>query len=84
MPASVETRAKSCGLLKMEDTYDMNCWLYVDMPADRILNAPDRFLRQVWLECCGRLSAFQGAGKSSKAGRFLPATSSCTFTIWGT
>ena len=52
----------------MEDAYDKDSWLYVDMPTDKTLNAPDRFLRQdlvggvLW-----RLSEFQGAGKSIKA-----------------
>lgn len=38
----------------------------MDVPADKALNTLDRFLRKIWLECCGHLSEFLGAGKSSK------------------
>jgi len=40
------------------------------MPVDKSLTALDRFLRKIWLECCGHLSEFSGIGKSSKLGRF--------------
>lgn len=33
-------------------------WLYLLVPTRQKLNALDRFLRRVWLECCGHLSAF--------------------------
>jgi hypothetical protein len=32
------------------------------MPATAILRDLDQFLRQIWLECCGHLSAFKIAG----------------------
>lgn len=34
-----------------------------------MVTALDRFLRKIWLECCGHLSQFQGAGKSNRVGR---------------
>jgi len=61
---------QECRLLKIEGAYDKDYWLYVDMPVDKNLSALDRFLRKIWLECCGHLSEFSGAGKSSKLGRF--------------
>ena len=61
---------QECRLLKIEGAYDKDYWLYVDMPVDKTLTALDRFLRKIWLECCGHLSQFTGAGKSSKLGRF--------------
>jgi hypothetical protein len=33
-------------------------WLHLEMPADSTLLDLDRFLRGIWLECCGHLSAF--------------------------
>ncbi|HEV3262857.1 MAG TPA: hypothetical protein VG013_38840 [Gemmataceae bacterium] len=33
-------------------------WLHVDIPATAALADLDQFLRHIWLECCGHLSAF--------------------------
>ena len=33
-------------------------WLHVEIPADASLKHLDQFLRDIWLECCGHLSAF--------------------------
>lgn len=33
-------------------------WLYLEMPARATLTDLDGFLRDIWLECCGHLSAF--------------------------
>lgn len=33
-------------------------WLHVEAPADTELRILDSYLRDVWLECCGHLSAF--------------------------
>ena len=59
---------QECRLFKIEGAYDKDYWLYVDIPVDKTLNALDKFLRKIWLECCGHLSEFQGAGKSTKVG----------------
>lgn len=59
---------QECRLFKLEGAYDKNYWLYVDIPVDKKLNTLDRFLRKIWLECCGHMSEFQGAGKSTKVG----------------
>ena len=34
-------------------------WLHVDMPGEATFRELDGFLRDIWLECCGHLSAFQ-------------------------
>lgn len=38
-------------------------WLYIELPADATLRNLDQFLRDIWLECCGHLSAFEVAGQ---------------------
>jgi hypothetical protein len=38
-------------------------WLDVETPADATLRHLDQFLRDIWLECCGHLSAFEIAGQ---------------------
>ncbi len=45
-------------------------WLYIEMPASAKLQELDRFLRDIWLECCGHLSEFtiNGVGYSVDPG----------------
>jgi hypothetical protein len=38
-------------------------WLHVEVPADASLKTLDSFLRNIWLECCGHLSAFTIDGR---------------------
>lgn len=59
---------QECRLLKIEGAYDKNYWLYVDIPVGKTLNALDKFLRNIWLECCGHMSEFQDMGKGTKIG----------------
>lgn len=33
-------------------------WLHLEVPSDATLKDLDRFLRDIWVECCGHLSAF--------------------------
>jgi hypothetical protein len=44
-------------LVQIED-WDKQYWLYLDIEADASLNDLDLFLRHIWLECCGHMSAF--------------------------
>lgn len=37
-------------------------WLHLDIPASATLEILDQFLRDIWLECCGHLSAFEIEG----------------------
>jgi hypothetical protein len=44
--------------LRVEASGEPLYWLDVEIKADGRLRALDRFLRDVWLECCGHMSAF--------------------------
>jgi predicted RNA-binding Zn-ribbon protein involved in translation (DUF1610 family) len=37
-------------------------WMYLALTTDTTLATLDQFLRDIWLECCGHLSAFEIAG----------------------
>jgi len=49
-----------CYLMKAEGAYDKNFWLLFDVALDKSLSSVDTFLRKIWLECCGHMSAFRG------------------------
>lgn len=71
------SQPQDCCLLKVEGAYDKNYWLYLDMPLTSTLSSLDRFLRKIWLECCGHMSGFMRAGyqeigKGRKLGSFAP------------
>ena len=51
--------------LLAQGQYNPQYWLYVEMPATATLRDLDEFLRHIWLECCGHLSAFKIAGPST-------------------
>jgi hypothetical protein len=40
-------------------TYDPAYWLHLEAPADVTFDRLDRVLRDIWLECCGHMSAFR-------------------------
>lgn len=44
--------------ISVQDYYDPNYWIYVDIPSKSTLKALDNFLRSIWLECCGHASSF--------------------------
>jgi hypothetical protein len=46
----------------VQGEYNSEYWLYAEMPATATLRNLDQFLRNIWLECCGHLSAFKIAG----------------------
>jgi len=52
--------AQECGIfhLFVEGYYHPAYWMYLDIQTDAILYDLDRFLRDIWLECCGHLSSF--------------------------
>lgn len=56
----------------MKGADDKDYWLYVDIPVNRTLSVLDTFLRKIWLECCGHMSGFRGAGKGTKLGSLEP------------
>ncbi|MBM3128940.1 MAG: plasmid pRiA4b ORF-3 family protein [Chloroflexi bacterium] len=49
--------------LQIEGRGASEYWLHVEAPANASLQTLDRFLRDIWLECCGHLSMFTIAGQ---------------------
>jgi hypothetical protein len=54
-----KARATKIFHIQVEGTYLPMYWMHVEIPADATLAFLDAFLRDVWLECCGHLSAFK-------------------------
>jgi len=44
--------------LVVQGRYSPAYWMHLEVVADAKLKALDSFLRDIWLECCGHLSAF--------------------------
>jgi hypothetical protein len=57
----------------VEGRYDKAYWMHLAVPAEYTLRNLDTFLRRIWLECCGHLSAFtiHGTRYASNAMRDL-------------
>lgn len=55
---AMDENAQNCVVLKVEGKYDKSYWLYLDISATSTLETLDNFLRDIWLECCGHMSAF--------------------------
>ncbi len=60
--------------LRVQDSYDKDFWLDLEMVGSASLDKLDKYLRSIWLECCGHLSKFtiggwggQDIGKARKA-----------------
>jgi len=49
--------------LAVKGRYEPGYWMHLEMSADATLLDLDAFLRDIWLECCGHLSAFTIAGE---------------------
>ena len=45
--------------LQAADAYGPLYWMHFEIPASATLGQLDRFLRDIWLECCGHLSMFK-------------------------
>ena len=61
--------------LQIQDAWDGDFWLHLEMRDSATLKTLDSYLRAIWLECCGHLSQFlfdsygdHQVGKSRKAG----------------
>jgi hypothetical protein len=50
--------------IAVQGRYSPEYWMHLEVVADARLKALDSFLREVWLECCGHLSAFTIEGVS--------------------
>ncbi|MDY0042797.1 MAG: hypothetical protein RBS57_21000 [Desulforhabdus sp.] len=44
--------------LQIEDAWDGQYWLHLEMKGGSTLKELDRYLRAIWLECCGHMSEF--------------------------
>jgi hypothetical protein len=51
-------RASAALHLIVEGRYLPEYWMHLAAPADTSLGMLDQFLRDIWLECCGHMSAF--------------------------
>lgn len=47
----------------VEGRYSPEYWIHLEVRADTWLKNLDDFLREIWLECCGHLSAFTIEGE---------------------
>ncbi len=58
------TGERQCGyfLLYISAKYDKDYWLFIEIRDTATLKDLDDFLRDIWLECCGHLSAFDVCG----------------------
>ncbi|MBN1993008.1 MAG: hypothetical protein JW953_09920 [Anaerolineae bacterium] len=52
--------------LQVQDAYLPDFWLHLEMNGSATLKELDRYLRAIWLECCGHLSRFSFGGWSGK------------------
>ena len=61
-----ETGSKKCGYFELAvyPKYNRDHWLFVEIKETATLKDLDQFLRDIWLECCGHLSAFDINGVS--------------------
>jgi hypothetical protein len=58
------TGSEESFLLKIESADFRDYWLYLDIPKSKKLEALDKFLRDIWLECCGHMSRFAASHRS--------------------
>src|SRR5258708_38310058 len=52
--------------LQVQDAYGGDFWLHLEMNGSATLKELDRYLRAIWLECCGHLSEFSLGGWGSR------------------
>lgn len=60
MTAAATPKAKSVALyhLRVQDAYQSDFWLDLELIGSEPLQVLDNYLRAIWLECCGHLSEF--------------------------
>lgn len=60
IPAHETAKGKPVRLFRLlvEGYYSPQYWMHLEIPATATLADLDDFLRAIWLECCGHLSAF--------------------------
>lgn len=55
-------KENNCFLVKVHGPQAKIFWIYIAVPFQSTLSDLDFFLRELWLECCGHMSAFDIAG----------------------
>jgi len=75
---SRKPRAQRLFHLIVEGDYLPMYWMHLEMPAAETLYDLDNFLRDIWVECCSHLSAFE-VGKMS----YLSQTEEDMFDMFG-
>jgi hypothetical protein len=78
---AVETPGEILLHLQVDGQYSPMYWLHIEIPAKAKLKALDRFLRDIWLECCGHLSSFEIAGKTFFSERMEPGDRSMNVAL---
>lgn len=75
---AAETGKRQCGYFQLAiyPRYNRDYWLFIEIRDTATLKDIDNFLRDIWLECCGHLSAFDIGGVSYEA---MPAEEN----FWG-
>ena len=56
-------KSKDCLHVQVEGRYFSQYWMHLEVPVGTTLAELDLFLRNIWLECCGHLSAFNIRGQ---------------------
>ena len=64
---------EQCLLIKAEGAYDKNYWLFFTIAKNSTFTHMDNFLREIWCECCGHLSAFRIGGQEYGKSRKISA-----------
>ncbi|MCM1126175.1 MAG: hypothetical protein NC429_06845 [Lachnospiraceae bacterium] len=61
-----EEDSKKCGYFELAvcGKYNKDYWLFIEVKETATLKDIDQFLRDIWVECCGHLSAFDIGGIS--------------------
>src|SRR5947209_4813866 len=65
-PGAAKAKKGKLFHLVVEGKHDPRYWLHLEMPATATLGDLDGLLRDIWLECCGHLSAFRIEGKKTR------------------
>ena len=59
--ARLEAEKGKCGCYQVSicGKYDKDYWLIIEISENAALRELDQFIRNIWVECCGHLSAFK-------------------------
>jgi len=56
-------------------------WMHIEIPENATLKDLDRFLRDIWLECCGHLSSFEIGGETFISEKYDPGDRSMNIAL---